>query len=97
MTLIVVPFQSRTDTPWGYVLRVARVPSAGKGRALSGGPQRCSRAPRAAVCVLSPKLFGEWIQTTGPVAIVFLLEAMEQEQRRVVVLASEELGPRISG
>lgn len=79
------------------------------------------RAPRASVCVLSPKFFGEWVQITGPVEIVSLpeamdllidyyrlaagehenwseyKEAMEQEQRCVVVLTPDDVGPRISG
>lgn len=79
------------------------------------------RLPRASVCVLSPKFFGQWVQLTGPVEIVYLpeamdllieyyqlaagehenwdeyREAMEREQRCVLVLTPEEVGPSISG
>lgn len=35
------------------------------------------RTPRASVCLLPDRFFGEWMQVTGPVEIISLPDAME--------------------
>lgn len=79
------------------------------------------RHPRASLCQITERFFGEWVQVTGPVEIVSLPDAMDllveyyrsaagehdnwdeyraamiREQRCVIVLTPEEVGPTVSG